>query len=173
MMELIDAQQALLLALENGLFGKDNIEQKAHAFAILYARANSVAQLSEHANATWELRDEVGGNILHADLFSDDSTESIKMYLELKKVDQLHFPDKYGGFRGISSIRSRNRNDYGILTGCSSHSSSQGCSKRHMGRSNSGMEEERRWDEDSRKEYLENDTEELSVLISCNQEDSE
>ncbi|KAA6367605.1 MAG: hypothetical protein EZS28_036869 [Streblomastix strix] len=89
---LIDAQQALLVAMESGIGGHNNIEQIAHLYAMLCVGANAVAQLRELANAPRELRVVVGGSILPADIFSDDSIGSIKRYLELKKVDQMHFP---------------------------------------------------------------------------------
>ncbi|KAA6339178.1 MAG: hypothetical protein EZS28_052633, partial [Streblomastix strix] len=95
---LIDAQQALQVAMENGLGGHNNIEQIAHAYAMLCVGANAVAQLRELANAPRELRGVVGGSILPADIFSDDCIESIKRYLDLKKVDQLHFPYLQGLF---------------------------------------------------------------------------
>ncbi|KAA6401872.1 MAG: hypothetical protein EZS28_002590 [Streblomastix strix] len=70
---------------------KNNVEQIAHANAILCVIANTVAQLREIANAQKELRDVVGGIILPADIFSDDSFESNKRQLELKKVNQIHY----------------------------------------------------------------------------------
>ncbi|KAA6360572.1 MAG: hypothetical protein EZS28_043901 [Streblomastix strix] len=95
---LIDAQQALLVAMESGIGGHSNIEQIAHAYAMLCVGANAVAQLRELANAPRELRGVVGGSILPADIFSDDSIESIKRYLELKRVDQMYFPYQQGLF---------------------------------------------------------------------------
>ncbi|KAA6327087.1 MAG: hypothetical protein EZS28_053861, partial [Streblomastix strix] len=75
---LIDAQQALLVAMENGLGGHNNVEQIAHAYVMLCVGANAVAQLRELANARRELREVVDGSILPADIFSDDIIESIK-----------------------------------------------------------------------------------------------
>ncbi|KAA6395741.1 MAG: hypothetical protein EZS28_008729 [Streblomastix strix] len=84
------AGQALQVAIENGLDGHNNIEQIAHAFAMLCMGANAVAQLRVLTNAPRELRGVVGGSILPADIFSDDSIESIKRNLDLRKVDQLN-----------------------------------------------------------------------------------
>ncbi|KAA6330812.1 MAG: hypothetical protein EZS28_053452, partial [Streblomastix strix] len=58
---LIDAQQTLLVAIENGLSGQNNVEQIVHAQAMLCVGANDVAQLRELANAPKELRGVVGG----------------------------------------------------------------------------------------------------------------
>ncbi|KAA6381235.1 MAG: hypothetical protein EZS28_023241 [Streblomastix strix] len=95
---LIDAQQALLVVMENGLSGQNNIEQIAHAYAVLCVCANAVVQLRKLANAPRKLRGVERGSILPADIFSDDSIESIKRYQDLKKVDQLHFPYQQGLF---------------------------------------------------------------------------
>ncbi|KAA6357448.1 MAG: hypothetical protein EZS28_047024, partial [Streblomastix strix] len=57
---LIDAQQALLVAMENGISGHNNIEQIAHAYAMLCVGANAVAQLRELANSPREFRGVVG-----------------------------------------------------------------------------------------------------------------
>ncbi|KAA6401171.1 MAG: hypothetical protein EZS28_003298 [Streblomastix strix] len=89
---LIDAQQALLVATENGLGGNNNIEQIAHAYAMLCVGANAVAQLREFANAPSELRGIEGGSILPANIFFDDNTESIKRFLNLKMMELLHYP---------------------------------------------------------------------------------
>ncbi|KAA6386682.1 MAG: hypothetical protein EZS28_017789 [Streblomastix strix] len=100
---LIDAQQALLVSMENVLGGHNNIEYISPAYAMLCVGANAVAQLKELANAPRELKDEVGGSILPADIFSDDCIESIKMCLDLKKVDQLHFPYQQGLYAYLQS----------------------------------------------------------------------
>ncbi|KAA6363914.1 MAG: hypothetical protein EZS28_040561, partial [Streblomastix strix] len=92
MTALIDAQRAQLVAMQDGLGGHNNIQWIAHAYAMLCVGANAVAQLRELANAPRKLRGVVGSSILPADVFSDDSIESIKMNLDLRKVDQLHFP---------------------------------------------------------------------------------
>ncbi|KAA6388163.1 MAG: hypothetical protein EZS28_016307 [Streblomastix strix] len=55
MTELIDAQYALLVAMENELSGHNNIEQVAHVYAMLCVGANAVAQLRELANTPKEL----------------------------------------------------------------------------------------------------------------------
>ncbi|KAA6387402.1 MAG: putative Transposon Ty3-G Gag-Pol polyprotein [Streblomastix strix] len=91
---LIDAQHALLVAMENEFGGHNNIEQIAHAYAMLCMGTNAVEQLRELVNAPKVLRGVVGGSILPADIFSDDSFECIKRYPDLKKVDQLHFPNQ-------------------------------------------------------------------------------
>ncbi|KAA6380720.1 MAG: hypothetical protein EZS28_023751 [Streblomastix strix] len=56
MTRLIDSQQTLLIAMENGLSGQNKIEQIAHAYAMLRVCVNAEAQLKELANAPRELR---------------------------------------------------------------------------------------------------------------------
>ncbi|KAA6354733.1 MAG: hypothetical protein EZS28_049739, partial [Streblomastix strix] len=74
---LIDAQQALLVAMEKGLGGHNNVEQKVHAYAMLRVGTNAVAQPRELANAPSELREIVGGSIQPADIFSDDISDPV------------------------------------------------------------------------------------------------
>ncbi|KAA6391250.1 MAG: hypothetical protein EZS28_013224 [Streblomastix strix] len=95
---LIAIQQALLVAMENGFDGHNNIEKIAHVYAMLCVGLNAVTQLRQLANAPQELKRVVGGSILPADIFIDNVIESIKRYLELKKVDQLHFQYQQGHY---------------------------------------------------------------------------
>ncbi|KAA6362366.1 MAG: hypothetical protein EZS28_042108 [Streblomastix strix] len=95
---LIGAQQALLVAIENRLGGHNNIQQIAHAHAMLCVGANAVAQLRQLVNVPKELRAVLRSSILPADIFFDDTIEIIKRYLDLKNVDQLHFPYQQGLF---------------------------------------------------------------------------
>ncbi|KAA6397836.1 MAG: hypothetical protein EZS28_006633 [Streblomastix strix] len=55
MIGLIDVQQALLVALWNGLSSQDNIMQILEVLAMLQVGANAVKQLRELANAPREL----------------------------------------------------------------------------------------------------------------------
>ncbi|KAA6399186.1 MAG: hypothetical protein EZS28_005293 [Streblomastix strix] len=108
---LMDAQQALMVTMENGLGGHNNVEQIAHAYAMLCVGANAVAQLRELANAPRELRGVVEGCILPADIFSDDSIESIQRYLEMKKfqpfgIQQIPYAaSQFGYGRGAAAGR--------------------------------------------------------------------
>ncbi|KAA6361706.1 MAG: hypothetical protein EZS28_042767, partial [Streblomastix strix] len=78
MTELIDEQQTLIVAMEIGLGGNINIESIEHTYALLCVGAKAVALLNELNNAPRELKGVVGDSILPADIFSDDSIESIK-----------------------------------------------------------------------------------------------
>ncbi|KAA6355034.1 MAG: hypothetical protein EZS28_049439 [Streblomastix strix] len=95
---LMEAQQVLLVAMENGISGHNNVEQIAHTYEMLDVGSNAVALLRKLAYAPKELRGVERGSILPADIFSDNSIESINMYLDPKKVDQLHFSYQQGLF---------------------------------------------------------------------------
>ncbi|KAA6398568.1 MAG: hypothetical protein EZS28_005906 [Streblomastix strix] len=74
---LIDAQQALLVTMMNGLGCYDNVKQLIHIYSMLSVGANAVAELRELGNAPRELGAVVTGSILPADIFSDDSFEVV------------------------------------------------------------------------------------------------
>ncbi|KAA6403773.1 MAG: hypothetical protein EZS28_000700 [Streblomastix strix] len=78
----INAQEALLIAKQNGLNRQHKVEQTVNMYAMLCVGANAVAQLREFANTATELRGVLDGSLLQADIFSEDSTESFKRVLE-------------------------------------------------------------------------------------------
>ncbi|KAA6400456.1 MAG: hypothetical protein EZS28_004020 [Streblomastix strix] len=64
--------------IRNELGGQDNIVQIAHAYTTLCLCVNAVVQLRKLANAPRKLIGVVDGSILPAEIFSDDSTQSVK-----------------------------------------------------------------------------------------------